>query len=680
MTTGNILPLLDNADVLVMLTWSDWFSELESNRYHYATRFAKMVPVIFVQPDLDGPTFKFEDTEISNVTVLHVFSSYTREQSELIRQALLQQAFVNPIFWVYNCHFHNFLQHQYAVLTIYHATEDYISSNSAVQFQDERLIHAYFATLRHCELIIAVSERIATNLKKALNHSKNILVETIEHLEDPNEKRDLQFDAVLKNINSELSKCKVEQVKLAILILYDPASTHIKTVHEYLSSYKRYSVHNVHYMPATKGLYCALDLNAFDVVVIHYSVRVAFPASNSMLSTTCIQAIKAFGGYKILYVQDEYDNTEITRQWITTLGIHTVYTCVPSQYIEQIYPKQRFPTVKFIQILTGYAPIQLPDISIKQTAERPILIGYRGRALPFWYGSLGQEKLQIGVEVKAYCQKKNLPVDIEWEEEKRIYSDDWYQFLANCRATLGTESGSNLFDFEGKIREIIEEKLAVNPDLTYQDVANELVVPNEIIQMNQISPKIFEAIYFRTALILFEGNYSGVLQPHIHFIPLRKDFSNLEEVLNKVQDDYLVNEMTTRAYQDIIESRLYSYQSFVKHFDEDLQKYIGKSTAYKDAISVCFKISHDSPEVTHARNTAILSDSIMSLAENQALSEVIQNQALTRFIQDEIPRQRFQNKVLLQVNKNFILRNIKKIVIIPVRKLAKAVSFKTDLF
>lgn len=44
---------LSEFDCLVMLTWSDWHTELRSNRYHYVTRFAATgKEVVFVQPDL----------------------------------------------------------------------------------------------------------------------------------------------------------------------------------------------------------------------------------------------------------------------------------------------------------------------------------------------------------------------------------------------------------------------------------------------------------------------------------------------------------------------------------------------------------------------------------------------------------------------------------------------------
>ena len=54
--------------------------------------------------------------------------------------------------------------------------------------------------------------------------------------------------------------------------------------------------------------------------------------------------------------------------------------------------------------------------------------------------------------------------------------------------------------------------------------------------MNQISPKIFEAIRLRTALILFDGSYSDVVKPDAHYIVLKKDYSNIDEVFERLED------------------------------------------------------------------------------------------------------------------------------------------------
>jgi hypothetical protein len=74
----------------------------------------------------------------------------------------------------------------------------------------------------------------------------------------------------------------------------------------------------------------------------------------------------------------------------------------------------------------------------------------------------------------------------------------------------------------------------------------------------------------RACQILFEGRYSGVMQPGIHYIPLRKDFSNLDEVLRLFRDPRVRRELTENAHRDMIASGNYSYRRFIEGFDRDL--------------------------------------------------------------------------------------------------------------
>jgi hypothetical protein len=94
------------------------------------------------------------------------------------------------------------------------------------------------------------------------------------------------------------------------------------------------------------------------------------------------------------------------------------------------------------------------------------------------------------------------------------------------------------------------------------------------IRMNQISPRMFEAIALKTALVLFEGKYSGVLRPGEHYIPLKKDFSNVEDVLRQLDDVSGLEEITERAYNDIVRSGRYSYRTFVASVDDRLDERI----------------------------------------------------------------------------------------------------------
>ena len=66
---------MQNFDAVIMLTWSDWETEPRSNRYHYASRFQKEVPVFFLQhkyqtvSEIDIQGTQFDNIKIVNVSV-----------------------------------------------------------------------------------------------------------------------------------------------------------------------------------------------------------------------------------------------------------------------------------------------------------------------------------------------------------------------------------------------------------------------------------------------------------------------------------------------------------------------------------------------------------------------------------------------------------------------------------
>jgi hypothetical protein len=363
--------------------------------------------------------------------------------------------------------------------------------------------------------------------------------------------------------------------RLNILMLYDDHSTFTSTVREHLESFAAYSRHSFHYMPATSTPIPSsesfdIDLSIFDAIIVHYSVRLSLP---DFLQARIAAKIERFHGLKFLFIQDEYETTETARSWMERLGFDIVYTCVPPAGREYVYPAHRLPRIEFRSTLTGYVPL---DSAIDNYAlpieARSVRIAYRGRMLPYRYGTLGWEKYRIGVDVKRMAEERGISVDIEVDDCKRIYGSDWYRFLGSARATLGTESGSNVFDFDGSVASRINEMLAADPETPFKKVFDEVLAPLEPrIRMNQISPKIFEAARLRTALILFEGEYSGIIKPYEHYLPLRSDYSNIDEVLAALEDIPRLQAMTDRVYRDLITSGKYSYQAFVRGIDADIE-------------------------------------------------------------------------------------------------------------
>ena len=355
-----------------------------------------------------------------------------------------------------------------------------------------------------------------------------------------------------------------------ILILYNSTQTYTNAVYEHLASFVHYSSHHYFYCHADPVSELNLDLKNFDAIGIHFSIRLPF----NQISTSVEKSLKEFVGLKFVFIQDEYDYPRRTWYWIRNLGIKLVFTVVPQAGIETVYPNAEFPHTRFVTNLTGYVPETLPPTQdLPPPSERNLMVGYRGRPLPIRYGQLGIEKISIGQIVKNYCDQYHVKNDIAWSENARIYGPKWYEFVVSCRSMLGTESGSNVFDWDGTLNKVIEKYRNENPKALDDDVYIDIIRPLEIDGLiNQISPRVFEAIASRTVLVLFEGEYSGLIRPGVHFIALKKDGSNLEDVVSLLNNNVYIDAMADRAWNDIILSGKYSYRSFLSMVDQEIER------------------------------------------------------------------------------------------------------------
>lgn len=354
---------------------------------------------------------------------------------------------------------------------------------------------------------------------------------------------------------------------MSVLVIYDAHATHTNTVHDHVAMLGSMSGVVHHYLHCSEAR--LPDLAVYRAVVVHYSARLV----TGVVTERMIAHLASWGGKKILFVQDEYDVTETLRRAITRIGFDLVYSCVPEERMERVYPPARFVKTQFVSTMTGFAPDPVPHLRLTRLAERPVWVGYRGRALPFWYGDLGQEKRLIAQQMRDACLAAGIPHDIAWTEDKRIYGAAWAAFLGSCRVTLGTESGSNIFDDDGSIRAAFERYARSHPQADYATArAAVLGAHAEEPLMNQVSPRIFEAIAAGAALVLYEGSYSGVVRADRHFIALRKDGRNIADVLHQLGDTRALSDMAARAWDDVIASGHFGARRFMVSYDAALAR------------------------------------------------------------------------------------------------------------
>lgn len=356
-----------------------------------------------------------------------------------------------------------------------------------------------------------------------------------------------------------------------VLVTYSNWSNHVSTTADYLNSISRYSRFDVHYAHVTSGAVLDFDLNEFDVVFQNYCARLIF---DNYVGPDYLAKLKSFRGLKLIAVQDEYDRTDRLRQAIRDLGYHVVFSVVPPAMLRRIYPPEMFPGTEFVSVLTGYVPDRLARHNLQRPLrERPVMIGYRGREVGARYGRLGFEKFEIGRRMREVCVERGIAHDIEWSDDKRIYGDAWYDFLGSCRATLGSESGSNVFDFDGAVEaKQVELSAARGGPVPFEEFRTYTDPFETRFDMAQISPRAFEAAAMHSPMILYTGRYSGLIEPGEHYIELKKDFSNVDAVLAQLNDTESLERLAERAHRRLVGSAEFSYARFIEFIDETIAR------------------------------------------------------------------------------------------------------------
>lgn len=285
--------------------------------------------------------------------------------------------------------------------------------------------------------------------------------------------------------------------------------------------------------------------------------------------------------------QDEYDHAEVLDEWLLELGATSVYSCFGAEQRALLYPVLD-GRAEFHETLTGFIDRDAAaDVATRMVAhtQRPRDIVYRARNLPYWFGSHGQLKHRIAEVVQERAPDLGLTTDISTRPEDTVYGDDWLDFLMTGRAVIGCESGSSVLDRRGEIQRRISQLLAERPDLGFEELDAQMPPGWDSYAFFAISPRHLEAVITKTAQVLVEGRYSGVLEPERHYIPLRRDFTNLEEALERLRDVEAVEEMTERAYRDVYLSGRYNLQTLADQLCEEVKTLVAPRVAVPLALA-----------------------------------------------------------------------------------------------
>ncbi len=166
-----------------------------------------------------------------------------------------------------------------------------------------------------------------------------------------------------------------------------------------------------------------------------------------------------------------------------------------------------------------------------------------------------------------------LSCDISTRAQETILGDAWLEFLGSARTTVGAESGVSVLSRRGEVRDRVLELLEEDPNLSFDAVSARMPAGWDDYRFFAVSPRHLEAVTTKTAQILVEGRYSGVLEPDRHYIPLKRDFSNLDEALESAREPAVLEQLAEQAYEDIYLSGRFSFTKLTALLEDVLREH-----------------------------------------------------------------------------------------------------------
>ena len=353
-----------------------------------------------------------------------------------------------------------------------------------------------------------------------------------------------------------------------ILIVYHAFAWPLRaTIEEHLYAFSRHSPHRVfHLNLAVRRMPHYLNQVRFDLIIFHTIFLSRWNRAAFRRLMDLAEPLRDRAPVLAALPQDEFLGSDLLVEFIARLRISRVFPVSPAPTWPSIYAGVDFSAVRFERVLTGYLePATVARLrQASRLLNRSIDIGYRAYAAPAWLGSFGVIKAELADVFGAAAPRHGLSSDISTRAGDTFHGEAWHQFLLRCKYTIGVEGGAGILDRDGSIKQRTEDFLARVPRASFAEIARECFPGLDgSLALAALSPRHLEACATGTCQVLVRGEYNGILEENRHYIPLERDFSNLEDVLAVIKSDQLRRGIVERSYRDIVENPSFRYTHFV---------------------------------------------------------------------------------------------------------------------
>ena len=268
-------------------------------------------------------------------------------------------------------------------------------------------------------------------------------------------------------------------------------------------------------------------------------------------------------GKLVVFVGNEYNLMADKIKFIRSTEADYVCSQLPLEAACWLYAD--CPRSKILAIPHALNPkLYSPDCGSGRTID----IGFIGHLYHIIIGDM--ERTNLIQFFQRNGKSLGISCDIRTQRLARV---EWVQYLRRCRGILGAESGTYYLDRTSQIIEDVKKYTEERPDVSFEEVYD-LFFKNyqSPVSGKAISSRHFEPIGTKTCQILIEGDYNGILKPDEHYISVKKDLSNIKDVILRFKDNSYRRSMVERTYEYVMNSHTYRHRvdTLLRAISDDL--------------------------------------------------------------------------------------------------------------
>ncbi len=288
--------------------------------------------------------------------------------------------------------------------------------------------------------------------------------------------------------------------------------------------------------------------------ISHYSLIIILHSAtgdNMSILLKTAEWFKKRRGKLVVFVGNEYNLVAHKLRFILSVEADYVCSQLPIEAARWLYAgctKSKIVAIPHALNPKLYSP--------NPYSGRITDIGFIGNLYHTFIGDMERTNLI------QYFQRNSEDLGVSCDiRTRRLPREDWAQFLRSCRGTLGAESGTYYLDRKGKVVDDVKKYVRGHPEVSFQEVYK-LFFKNHMstVSGKAISSRHFEPIGTKTCQILIEGYYNGVLLPDDHYISVKKDLSNINDVICRFRDEDYREKMVERTYEYVMDCHTYRHR------------------------------------------------------------------------------------------------------------------------